>query len=80
MRIEWLKFDDYVPARITKKSLGLVPFLRLDDVQFEANQRLHDLMGGDDEQKGTNTKKGTTKGSSGGGGGGSAKAKSLAKS
>jgi len=28
MRIEWLKFDDYVPARITKKSLGSVPFLR----------------------------------------------------
>jgi len=28
MRIEWLKFDDYVPARITKKSLGFVPFLR----------------------------------------------------
>jgi len=27
MRIEWLKFDDYVPARITKKSLGFVPFL-----------------------------------------------------
>ena len=26
MRIEWLKFDDYVPARITKKSLGFVPF------------------------------------------------------
>jgi len=28
MRIEWLRFDDYVPARITKKSLGFVPFLR----------------------------------------------------
>ena len=27
MRIEWFKFDDYVPARITKKSLGFVPFL-----------------------------------------------------
>jgi len=26
MRIEWLKFDDYVPARITKKILGFVPF------------------------------------------------------
>jgi len=26
MRIEWLKFDDYVPARIKKKSLGFVPF------------------------------------------------------
>ena len=29
MRIEWLKFDDYVPARIKKKSLGFVSFLRM---------------------------------------------------
>jgi len=28
MRIEWLKFDDYVPARIKRKSLGPVSFLR----------------------------------------------------
>ena len=34
MRIEWLKFDDYVPARITKKSLGFVPFLRMADLDY----------------------------------------------
>ena len=29
MRIEGLKFDDYVPARIKRKSLGSVAFLRI---------------------------------------------------
>jgi len=28
MRIEWLKFINYVPARIKRKSLGFVLFLR----------------------------------------------------
>jgi len=39
-RVEWLKFDDYVPARITKKSLGFVSFLKLKKNQKENKKKL----------------------------------------
>jgi len=37
MRIEWLKFDDSVPARIKKKSLGFVPSLGITEEKRRVN-------------------------------------------
>jgi len=54
MRIEWLKFDDYVPARITKKSLGFVPFLVEEVVLDQIKRRKKKKMFMVEKKEGVN--------------------------